>query len=153
MPHPPDRVHRLELPTPFAIGPVSCWVLRGEPLTIVDPGPRRGKPLSSRRSKDFNRNHPQRRTRHSHSLRDRRMRASVRAATTGGDLRPGRIVRATDFRIEARDRIALIKTATRAIETIEMAAMAARGISGPIAILSRRVNLPQMLRRRGFPPS
>ena len=37
----PDRVHRLELPTPFAIGPVSCWVLRGAPLTLVDPGPRR----------------------------------------------------------------------------------------------------------------
>jgi glyoxylase-like metal-dependent hydrolase (beta-lactamase superfamily II) len=41
VPRPPDRLHRLELPTPFAIGPVSCWVLRGDPLTIVDPGPRR----------------------------------------------------------------------------------------------------------------
>jgi len=39
----PDGVHRLELPTPFAIGPVSCWVLRGDPLTLVDPGPRRDK--------------------------------------------------------------------------------------------------------------
>jgi glyoxylase-like metal-dependent hydrolase (beta-lactamase superfamily II) len=37
----PDGLHRLDLPTPFAIGPVSCYVLRGEPLTIVDPGPRR----------------------------------------------------------------------------------------------------------------
>jgi glyoxylase-like metal-dependent hydrolase (beta-lactamase superfamily II) len=36
----PDGVHRLELPTPFAIGPVSSYVLRGEPLTLVDPGPR-----------------------------------------------------------------------------------------------------------------
>jgi glyoxylase-like metal-dependent hydrolase (beta-lactamase superfamily II) len=36
----PDDVHRLELPTPFAIGPVSGYVLRGEPLTLVDPGPR-----------------------------------------------------------------------------------------------------------------
>jgi glyoxylase-like metal-dependent hydrolase (beta-lactamase superfamily II) len=35
----PGDVHRLELPTPFAIGPVSSWVLRGEPLTLVDPGP------------------------------------------------------------------------------------------------------------------
>ena len=33
-------VHRLELPTPFAIGPVSSYVLRGDPLTLVDPGPR-----------------------------------------------------------------------------------------------------------------
>ena len=39
----PDGVHRLELPTPFAIGPVSCYVLRGEPLTLVDPGPLRDK--------------------------------------------------------------------------------------------------------------
>jgi glyoxylase-like metal-dependent hydrolase (beta-lactamase superfamily II) len=36
----PGDVHRLELPTPFAIGPVSSWVLRGDPLTLVDPGPR-----------------------------------------------------------------------------------------------------------------
>ena len=35
----PDGVHRLELPTPFAIGPVSSYVLRGEPLALVDPGP------------------------------------------------------------------------------------------------------------------
>ena len=39
----PDGVHRLELPTPFAIGPVSCYLLRGEPLTLVDPGPLREK--------------------------------------------------------------------------------------------------------------
>ena len=36
-------VHRLELPTPFAIGPVSTYVLRGDPLTLVDPGPLRDK--------------------------------------------------------------------------------------------------------------
>jgi glyoxylase-like metal-dependent hydrolase (beta-lactamase superfamily II) len=34
---PPAGVHRLELPTPFAIGPVSSWLLRGDPLTLVDP--------------------------------------------------------------------------------------------------------------------
>ena len=39
----PDGVHRLELPTPFAIGPVCCYVLRGDPLTLVDPGPLRDK--------------------------------------------------------------------------------------------------------------
>jgi glyoxylase-like metal-dependent hydrolase (beta-lactamase superfamily II) len=39
----PDGVHRLELPTPFQIGPVSCYLLRGEPLTLVDPGPLRDK--------------------------------------------------------------------------------------------------------------
>jgi hypothetical protein len=86
------------------------------------------------------------------------MRASVRAATTGGALRPARIVRATDFRTEVRDPIALTKTApiatTRAIVTIDRDATVVHGIFGPIAILSRRVNLPQMRRRRrGFPPS
>ena len=39
----PDGVHRLELPTPFAIGPVSSYLLRGDPLTLVDPGPRMDK--------------------------------------------------------------------------------------------------------------
>jgi glyoxylase-like metal-dependent hydrolase (beta-lactamase superfamily II) len=39
----PDGLHPLELPTPFAIGPVSCYVLRGEPMALVDPGPRRDK--------------------------------------------------------------------------------------------------------------
>jgi glyoxylase-like metal-dependent hydrolase (beta-lactamase superfamily II) len=39
----PDGVHRLELPTPFQIGPVSTYVLRGDPLTLVDPGPLRDK--------------------------------------------------------------------------------------------------------------
>jgi glyoxylase-like metal-dependent hydrolase (beta-lactamase superfamily II) len=39
----PDGVHRLELPTPFQIGPVSCYLLRGEPMTLVDPGPLRDK--------------------------------------------------------------------------------------------------------------
>jgi hypothetical protein len=70
-------------------------------------------------------------------------------------LRPGRIVRATDFRTEVRDPIALTKTATtRGIATIDRDATVVHGISGPIAILSRRVNLLQRRRRRrGFPLS
>jgi glyoxylase-like metal-dependent hydrolase (beta-lactamase superfamily II) len=39
----PAGVDRLELPTPFAVGPVSTYVLRGEPITLVDPGPLRDK--------------------------------------------------------------------------------------------------------------
>jgi len=27
------------LPTPFPVGPVNCWLLRGDPLTLVDTGP------------------------------------------------------------------------------------------------------------------
>jgi glyoxylase-like metal-dependent hydrolase (beta-lactamase superfamily II) len=35
---PPD-VHRIPLPTPFQIGDVNAWLLRGDPLTLVDAGP------------------------------------------------------------------------------------------------------------------
>jgi glyoxylase-like metal-dependent hydrolase (beta-lactamase superfamily II) len=31
---------RVVLPTPFPVGPVNVWVLRGDPLTLVDAGPR-----------------------------------------------------------------------------------------------------------------
>jgi hypothetical protein len=77
----------------------------------------------------------------------------------GEALRRGRIVRATDFRTEARDPIVLTKTAktatTRVIGTIDTDGTIAPGISGPIAIPSRRANnLQQMLPLRpGFPPS
>ena len=36
---PPQDVHRIPLPTPFQIGDVNTWLLRGEPLTLVDAGP------------------------------------------------------------------------------------------------------------------
>jgi glyoxylase-like metal-dependent hydrolase (beta-lactamase superfamily II) len=35
----PPPVHRLELPTPFAVGSVNAWLLAGEPLALVDAGP------------------------------------------------------------------------------------------------------------------
>ena len=35
----PDGVHRIPLPTPFRIGDVNTWLLRGAPLTLVDAGP------------------------------------------------------------------------------------------------------------------
>ena len=31
---------RVVLPTPFPVGPVNVWVLQGDPLTLVDAGPR-----------------------------------------------------------------------------------------------------------------
>lgn len=34
------RVHRLELPTPFPVGPVNAYLLEGDPLTLVDAGPK-----------------------------------------------------------------------------------------------------------------
>lgn len=32
-------IHRLRLPTPFPVGAVNSYVLKGTPLTLVDPGP------------------------------------------------------------------------------------------------------------------
>ena len=32
-------MHRIPLPTPFQIGDVNAWLLRGTPLTLVDAGP------------------------------------------------------------------------------------------------------------------
>src|ERR1700678_820342 len=120
---------------------------------IVSGRPPSGSPLTRSRNKDFNLNRALRRTPHSRLATDRLTSPSARE-TTVGVLRPGRIVRATDFRTEVRDPIALTKTATRDIATIDTDATIAHGISGLIAIPSRRVNPPQMPRRRlGFLPS
>jgi glyoxylase-like metal-dependent hydrolase (beta-lactamase superfamily II) len=35
----PAGIHRIALPTPFVIGDVNAYVLEGDPLTLVDPGP------------------------------------------------------------------------------------------------------------------
>ncbi|MEF8778633.1 MAG: MBL fold metallo-hydrolase [Natronomonas sp.] len=34
-----DDVHRLQIPTPFDVGRVNCYVFAGEELTLLDPGP------------------------------------------------------------------------------------------------------------------
>jgi glyoxylase-like metal-dependent hydrolase (beta-lactamase superfamily II) len=36
----PEDVHRMPLPTPFQVGDVNTYLLRGSPLTLVDAGPR-----------------------------------------------------------------------------------------------------------------
>jgi glyoxylase-like metal-dependent hydrolase (beta-lactamase superfamily II) len=38
-------IHRLPIPTPFAVGRVNCYLLEDEPLTLVDTGPNSGKAL------------------------------------------------------------------------------------------------------------
>lgn len=38
-------IHRIAVPTPFAVGRVNCYLLRGEPLTLVDTGPNSGTSL------------------------------------------------------------------------------------------------------------
>ncbi|WP_255198530.1 MBL fold metallo-hydrolase [Halorarius litoreus] len=37
-----DDVHRLEIPTPFDVGRVNCYVFTGDGLTLLDPGPATG---------------------------------------------------------------------------------------------------------------
>ena len=38
-------VHRLSVPTPFAVGRVNCYLVEDEPLTLIDTGPNSGKSL------------------------------------------------------------------------------------------------------------
>jgi glyoxylase-like metal-dependent hydrolase (beta-lactamase superfamily II) len=38
-------IHRLSVPTPFAVGRVNCYLIDDEPLTLIDTGPNSGKSL------------------------------------------------------------------------------------------------------------
>ncbi|HZU59420.1 MAG TPA: MBL fold metallo-hydrolase, partial [Solirubrobacteraceae bacterium] len=38
-------IHRLSVPTPFAVGRVNCYLIEDRPLTLVDTGPNSGKSL------------------------------------------------------------------------------------------------------------
>ena len=40
-----EGIHRIEVPTPFAVGRVNVYLLEDEPLTLVDTGPNSGKSL------------------------------------------------------------------------------------------------------------
>jgi glyoxylase-like metal-dependent hydrolase (beta-lactamase superfamily II) len=40
-------IHRLQVPTPFAVGRVNCYLIEDEPLTLVDTGPNSGKALDA----------------------------------------------------------------------------------------------------------
>jgi glyoxylase-like metal-dependent hydrolase (beta-lactamase superfamily II) len=40
-----EGIHRLRIPTPFAVGRVNCYLIEDEPLTLVDTGPNSGKAL------------------------------------------------------------------------------------------------------------
>jgi glyoxylase-like metal-dependent hydrolase (beta-lactamase superfamily II) len=42
---PAAGIHRLAVPTPFAVGRVNCYLLTGDPLTLVDTGPNSGTSL------------------------------------------------------------------------------------------------------------
>jgi glyoxylase-like metal-dependent hydrolase (beta-lactamase superfamily II) len=38
-------IHRLQIPTPFAVGRVNCYLIEDDPLTLIDTGPNSGKSL------------------------------------------------------------------------------------------------------------
>jgi glyoxylase-like metal-dependent hydrolase (beta-lactamase superfamily II) len=38
-------IHRLQIPTPFAVGRVNCYLIEDSPLTLIDTGPNSGKSL------------------------------------------------------------------------------------------------------------
>lgn len=40
-------IHKITLPTPFAVGPVNVYVLDGEPLTLIDTGPNTAEALQT----------------------------------------------------------------------------------------------------------
>ena len=40
-------IHRIALPTPFAVGRVNCYLIEDQPLTLVDTGPNSGKSLDA----------------------------------------------------------------------------------------------------------
>src|SRR5438270_11303066 len=40
-----EGIHRLAIPTPFAVGRVNCYLIEDEPLTLIDTGPNSGKSL------------------------------------------------------------------------------------------------------------
>ncbi len=40
-------IHRLEIPTPFGVGAVNCYLVEDDPLTLVDTGPNYGRALDA----------------------------------------------------------------------------------------------------------
>ncbi|TFG11541.1 MBL fold metallo-hydrolase [Candidatus Thorarchaeota archaeon] len=34
-----ESIHRIEIPTPFPVGNVNCYLIEGSPLTLIDTGP------------------------------------------------------------------------------------------------------------------
>lgn len=42
-----EGIHMIEVPTPFAVGPVNCYLIEDDPLTIFDPGPNYGEAIEA----------------------------------------------------------------------------------------------------------
>ncbi|MDH4212401.1 MAG: MBL fold metallo-hydrolase [Candidatus Thorarchaeota archaeon] len=46
-----DGVSRIEIPTPFPVGNINCYLIEGSPLTLIDTGPKTSKSLAAIRQK------------------------------------------------------------------------------------------------------
>jgi glyoxylase-like metal-dependent hydrolase (beta-lactamase superfamily II) len=44
-------IHCLPIPTPFAVGRVNCYLIEGDPLTLIDAGPRSDRSLAELESR------------------------------------------------------------------------------------------------------
>lgn len=42
-----EGIFMFEIPTPFAVGPVNCYLIEDDPLTLIDPGPNSGDALEA----------------------------------------------------------------------------------------------------------
>ncbi len=42
-----DGVSRIEIPTPFPVGSVNCYLIEGSPLTLIDTGPKTSNSLAT----------------------------------------------------------------------------------------------------------
>ncbi|MGH2907057.1 MAG: MBL fold metallo-hydrolase [Solirubrobacterales bacterium] len=42
-----ENIFMFEIPTPFAVGPVNCYLIEDDPLTIFDPGPNSGEAIEA----------------------------------------------------------------------------------------------------------
>lgn len=42
-----EGIRMFEIPTPFAVGPVNCYLIEDDPLTIFDPGPNSGEAIEA----------------------------------------------------------------------------------------------------------
>ncbi len=42
-----DGVSRIEIPTPFPVGNINCYLIEGTPLTLIDTGPKTSKSMAA----------------------------------------------------------------------------------------------------------
>jgi glyoxylase-like metal-dependent hydrolase (beta-lactamase superfamily II) len=52
-----EGIHRLAIPTPFAVGRVNTYLIEDDPLTLVDSGPNSGRALDELQRRLHDRGH------------------------------------------------------------------------------------------------